>query len=304
MKLLDKLVRQPAAVTLAYKDLEAHLLLLSKKKRDSIQGQVRKAKVPLQMVAMTVPSNTVAASLTALATAPGVNITLQGFGAAPPNKRQLFIATLALFDEVPPTVSTAPPVYDRNTASYKYPNLSVSYLNKHFAQSSRVAGDMAQMRYQASNAIAVSTFVVENDTHYLDGELALLNKIGLFKMLASWVFKGEAERRRTNTRVQEIVLRSKRQVRKWQCTQNNNFVPFATVDYMYYGISDSGGKTLLDHYVAAAQVTGFTELPLETLMETATQRDKSVDMEAVKTALTAGPNGDRVVIYISYGRAV
>jgi len=138
--------------------------------------------------------------------------------------------------------------------------LSTAFTAKHFATGDPDARQKGEDRYNVDNDMVVSTFLYPNDALAFSNEVH--NCVPFFKALLARIQSKAASYRARNKRVDDLVIRSSAQYTKVQCTQSKSFIPYSTLEYMYYGIATPGGEPICDHYVKKSQVFSGQTLSL------------------------------------------
>lgn len=293
MKLLDKIINQPAVTTVNVDFLDTYLQTLPKSKANTLRPLLEVEKTKLAHISMVVPANTVALTLAAIATAPGVNFIMNQQNRnspAPETKMQALRALICLFEDAPPKASTVVE-YVTPLLSDTYPCLSKQFVQRHVTPNADQARAIATQRFAQTQTL-VSSFLTPICAHYLNDEIRALNTGGFFSALTKY-FKAQSKNYLlTNTLATDVVIRSKLKVQKWQCTQDRKFEAYPCTEYIYYCTASyptlkNTQKMVADHYVRIGEVVsgdhiinGYSALGIDQLTEHAVSADKLLELTA------------------------
>ncbi|WP_248744884.1 hypothetical protein [Pseudomonas sp. MWU12-2037] len=287
------------------------------KKQKLLNQKIIEAEGQIKDILVVIPPHTNITTLGALPTTAGVNFLMHvgvGTPPAPASKVQKLMAVIVLFEVIQPQAATVIS-FEAPKADATYPYLSERFSQRHVAKTTEVAQQRATQRYNADNTVVVSSFLLPTDARTFNDEVRDLNTAGFFKALNKWLAKTRKERTLANALITDIVIRSKTQMGKWQCTQATQFVPFSAPDYVYYCVADypnSKGyqKSIADHYVRRAEllsgdnlIAGYTEFDIEESKQYSFLSAKQ--WEKLLEAMTVGNAPlDGVRIYINKGLIV
>jgi hypothetical protein len=265
MPLLDKLVGKAEDIVVNFKYLESALREPPPKKQKAIYHNFYDYKESLSDIYMRVTRNTQASSLAQLADRSNFLIAQHnGNTPASPFKAQKFRNLLALFEEIPassPTITAfeTPETHD----TYKW--FSKRFGMRHVAHNPGHAQKLATERHAVENQVVVCSYLTPSSAQYLNDEIRTLNKIKFFDGISEWQSTIAKTAQLTNTKIEEIVFRSKFQVQKWQCTQHNGFVAVATIDFIFYSVTyfpckNRHERIVADHYRPTGEITNGDRL--------------------------------------------
>ncbi|GGC16444.1 hypothetical protein [Pseudoduganella buxea] len=194
------------------------------------------------------------------------------------SKIQKMMAVVILFEVVPPQAATVLN-FNAAVADATYPYMSERFARKHVAKTAETARQRATERFNVDQAIIVSTFMLPANARAFNTEVKDLHAAGFFKVLNKWLIATRKQRTLTNSLITDLVIRSRNPVSKLNCTQANDFVAQAFVDYLYYCVADYPNakayqKSIVDHYVRSAElyagdnlIGGYREFDIDNARE-------------------------------------
>jgi len=307
--LITKLKNQAAAVTVDYNFLTNGAKEQPTQKRQVIESRLKKSEANLKKIRLVVPAAANFNTIRALLQNGAVNY-FHNWGAGwqpaalAEDKVQEFKATLLMFEEVRVKADVIRP-YHVGVKDARFPRFSADFAEKHVADSVQFAQQRAMGRYQANNAISVSTFFLSADAAEFHKEVELLRNAGLFVAIHALFEAKSIKYRLKNKQIRSIVISSKRDYSLLNCTQANGFVPQPFQREVYYSFCFVGAKGdfLVNHYIKKADlftgndglVAGWKHVPLDKLLKFSGMEKKRADMEAAVT----GAHVARV--YVEFG---